>query len=86
MAPAPLHGERVSAVAIYRLFQKSAFGPDDIQRLSTAYESALRALELNDRNDPITEIIAKRIIYAAQTGTCDPATLCAIAIKDLRVP
>jgi hypothetical protein len=76
----------VTAVAIYRLFQNSVFGPDDIQRLSTAYESALRALELNDRDDPITQIIAKRIIEAAQTGLRDPDSLCATAIKDLRVP
>jgi len=73
-------------VAIYRLLQNAVFGPEDVQRLSTAYENALRALELTDRSDPITQIIAKRIIEAAQTGMRDPATLCAIAIKDLRVP
>ncbi|HTV27222.1 MAG TPA: hypothetical protein VMF32_05540 [Xanthobacteraceae bacterium] len=73
-------------MAIYRLLQNAVFGPEDVQRLSTAYENALRALELTDRSDPITQIIAKRIIEAAQTGMRDPATLCAIAIKDLRVP
>jgi hypothetical protein len=73
-------------VAIYRLSKNLVFGPEDIQRLSTAYEDAFRALELTDRSDPITQIIAKRIIEAAQTGARDPATLCAIAIKDLRVP
>jgi hypothetical protein len=74
------------AVAIYRLLKNSVFGPEDIQRLSTVYEDALHALELTDRSDPITQIIAKRIIEAAQTGLRDPAALCAIAIKDLRVP
>ena len=59
-------------MAIYRLLQKSVFGPDDIERLATAYESALRLLELNDRDDPITEIIARRIIEAAQTGSAIP--------------
>jgi len=73
-------------VAIYRLLQKSVFGPDDIERLATAYERALRALEVNDRDDRITEIIARRIIEAAQTGLRDPELLCAAAIKDLRVP
>jgi hypothetical protein len=72
-----------SAVPIYRLLRKSAFGPEDIRRLAMAYESALRALKLNDRDDPITEIIAKR---TAQTGLGDPDSLCATAIKDLRVP
>jgi hypothetical protein len=73
-------------MAIYRMLQKSAFGPDDIERLATAYESALRVLELNDRDDPITETIARRIIEAAQTGLRDPDSLCATAIKDLKVP
>ena len=69
-------------MAIYRLLEKSMFGPDDIARLATAYESALRVLELSDRDDPITEIIARRIIEAAQTGLRDPDSLCAAAIKD----
>jgi hypothetical protein len=41
---------------------------------------------LSDRDDPITEIIARRIIEAAQTDLRDPDSLCATAIKDLRVP
>jgi hypothetical protein len=73
-------------VAIYRLLQNSAFGPEDIERLATAYEDALRALKLVDRDDPITEIVAKRIIEAAQTGLRDPDSLCATAIKDLSIP
>lgn len=73
-------------MAIYRLLQKSAFGPEDIQLLATAYEDALRALKLNDRDDPITQLVAKRIIEAAQTGLRDPDSLCATAIKDLKVP
>jgi hypothetical protein len=52
-------------VASYPLLQNSAFGPDDIQRLATAYENALRALELSNRDDPVTRTIAKRIIDAA---------------------
>ena len=73
-------------MAIYRLLQKSAFGPEDIRLLATAYENALRALKLNDRDDPITQLVAKRIIEAAQTGLRDPDSLCATAIKDLKVP
>jgi hypothetical protein len=72
-------------VAIYRLLQRSAFGPEDIALLASAYEDALRALKLNDRDDPITQLVAKRIIEAAQTGLRDPDSLCATAIKDLNV-
>jgi hypothetical protein len=51
-----------------------------------AYEDALRALEISDRSDRITEIIAQHIIEAARRGVRDPVDLCRIAIQDLRVP
>jgi hypothetical protein len=73
-------------VAIYRLFQKSAFGPDDIKRMGDAYERALVALELKDRDDPLTEILAKLIVEIAQTGEKDPGTICANALRRLREP
>jgi integrase len=74
------------AVAIYRLLQNSAFGPEDIERLSAAYEEALRLLQLSDRTDAATQIIARRIIHAIQSGVREPSEICRLAIKDLRVP
>jgi hypothetical protein len=44
----------------------------------------LRILRVVNRDDPITEIVAKRIIEAAQTGIRDPVKLCMLAIKDLK--
>jgi hypothetical protein len=62
-------------VAIYRLLQFSAFQPEEITCMTTAYEDALRVLRLADRQDPITELVAKKIIEAAQTGERDPRRL-----------
>ena len=73
-------------MAIYRLLQGQAFSPEAVERLSTAYEAALKVLRLTNRDDPITEIIAKRIIQIAQTGVHDPAKLCAAALKGFNVP
>ena len=73
-------------MTMHRLIQNLAFDQDDIERLSAAYEDALRALEISDRDDRITEIIAQRIIEGARRGVRDPVDLCAMAIKDLRVP
>jgi len=70
-------------VAIYRLLERSAFGPEEIAILAAAYEDALRILKLTDRADPMTEIVAKRIIEIGQTGVRDPAKLCALAIEGL---
>ena len=69
-------------MAIYRLLQNLPMGPEEIRRMEAAYEQTLRALHLKDRNDPITEIIAKKIIEVAQTGVKDPAQISQLAIKD----
>jgi hypothetical protein len=62
-------------LAVYRLFQSSAFGPEEIARMTTAYEGALHVLGLADRADPLTEIVAKKIIEIAQTGERDPVRI-----------
>lgn len=76
----------MSAVAIYQMIQTASYSPEDVERLTTAYEGALRLLQLANRTDPINEIIAKRIIDAAKTGIRDPEELCAWAIRDLMIP
>jgi len=38
---------------------------------------------LRDRYDPVTEIIARRIITCAQQGERDPARLCDLALSSL---
>ena len=60
-------------------------GPEEIRRLVTAYEQTLKAIHLVNRNDPVTEIVAKKIIEIAQTGVKDPAQISQQAIKDLGV-
>ena len=66
--------------------QNCAFRPEEIERITTAYEDTLRALGLADRTDPITEIIAKKIIEVAQTGERDPLRIRAQAITELGIP
>jgi hypothetical protein len=73
-------------VAIYRLLQQSAFGPETIDLMVAAYEDCLRILKLSDRSDPLTEIIAKKIIEIAQTGIRDPSHMRQLALKDIGVP
>ena len=71
---------------IHRLIQNLSFNQDDIDRLSAAYEDALRALHISDRDDPVNQIVAQRIIEGARAGVRDPRELCTMAIKDLMVP
>jgi hypothetical protein len=69
-------------MAIYRLLKGSHLEPELIRSLEAAYEKTLKAIDLVDRDDPITEMIARKIIEIAQTGIQDPAQLSAIAIKE----
>jgi hypothetical protein len=73
-------------VAIYQLIRTLSLDPEEVEKLTTAYENALTKLQLSNRTDPITTIIAERIIEAAKTGVRDSDQLCTMAIKDLRVP
>jgi hypothetical protein len=66
---------------IVRLLQYEAFGPEDIKVITAAFEGALSSLGLVDRADPLTEIVAKKIIECAQTGERDPIRLRDGALK-----
>jgi hypothetical protein len=79
-------GNAGTAMAIYRLLAKSPLGPEEIEILVAAYEHTLRVLRLVDRGDPLTELIARKIIEVAQTGLKDPAKISAQAIKQLGIP
>jgi hypothetical protein len=69
-------------MAIYRLLQNSAFEPEDIRRMTDAYERALMLLHLEDRrDDPQTETVAQYIIEVAQTGEKEPDFICARALQ-----
>jgi hypothetical protein len=73
-------------MTIRRMLQNTPMGPEDIARLVAAYEQALSELSLKDRNDPLTELVAKKIIEVAQTGVRDPAQIARLAIKELGLP
>ena len=73
-------------MAIYRLLREASFDQPDIDRMTAAYETALKTLRLADRTDPLTELIAKKIIDVARHGERDPAHICARAIRELGVP
>ena len=73
-------------MAIYRLIREASFGPDEIMTLSTAYEAALVALDLTDRQDPVTDLVAAKIIQVYRLGVQDPEQLCIRSLKELGVP
>jgi len=69
---------------IDRLLAGSKLGPEEIKRLNAAYTYALRSLSVVDRNDPLAEFLARKIIEVGATET-DPAKISESAIKRLGV-
>ena len=74
------------AMPISRLLQTSMFNPEQIQELVSAYESALASLNLTDRTDPLTELVAKAIMECAKTGELDRAKLRDCALGAIMKP
>jgi len=73
-------------MTIYKLLKDTAFGPEDIERLVMAYEQTLRALRLKYRNDPITLLVAEKMIAIGRLGIEDPAQISKLALKQLGPP
>jgi hypothetical protein len=72
-------------MAIYRLMQEASFSPEDIARITAAYEAAVKLLRLRDRDEPVAEVVAKKIIEVTRSGVKDPPRICARAIKELGI-
>jgi hypothetical protein len=73
-------------MAIYRHLEGASFGEADVERLGEAYECALNKLRLVDRKDPVTELVAGKIIEIYRSGEHDPSAVCARALEELGVP
>ena len=62
-----------------------ALSPGQVRIIVTAYETARAELQLRDPEDPLTQMLAKKIIEIAQTGEHDATRLSQMAIQALRV-
>jgi hypothetical protein len=51
--------------------------------LNRCLEATLKRLRLVDRSDPITDLIAKKIIEVGRRGVRDPEQISALASKEL---
>jgi hypothetical protein len=72
-------------MAIYRMLQPMAFDESAVKGMTAAYEATLVELGLTDRTDPLTELVASKIIaHCRATGECDPERLCEMVLKDIQ--
>jgi hypothetical protein len=72
-------------MVVHPMFSSHSFGPDRIEAMTAAYEAALTSLGMVDRDDPVTELIAKSIINVTATGEHDPQKIMERALHALGV-
>ena len=68
---------------ITRLLIGTDFTPEQQRVLELAFSNTLRMLNLVDRNDPICEIVARKVIEIGATGITDDVAISAIAFQQL---
>jgi hypothetical protein len=74
---------RGAGMPINRLPKDGKVTPEEAQVLSRAFDLALRLLHLLDRNDPLSELVAKKIIEIGATGVRDASKISTMAVKQL---
>jgi hypothetical protein len=57
------------------LVMKVVFDPEAIERMVVAFKAACQSLQLVDRDDLLTQIVARKVIEVAGTGERDPERL-----------
>jgi hypothetical protein len=76
-----------AAMPINRLFRDGKIKSEEVERLNRAYSFTLRSLSLVDRgNDPVCEIIARKVIEIDAAGTREPKEIASLAVKQLGLP
>jgi hypothetical protein len=73
-------------MAIYRQLREASFKPAEISTMTAAYETILLKLHLKRGDDPITELIALKVIEQFDPGEADAKALCARVLEVLHVP
>jgi hypothetical protein len=80
----PTARDGIIKMSIYQMLDDGAFDPVAVQVLTSAFEEACAVLRLVDRTDPLTEIVAKKIIEHARRGERDPVRLRDIVLSELQ--
>jgi hypothetical protein len=68
---------------IDRLLKERSIEQQDAERLRRAFNLALKGLHLVDRDDPVCEIVAGKIIEIGMDGTRNPREIAELAVRRL---
>jgi hypothetical protein len=62
----------------------AVFEPKAIEAMNAAFEAICKSLQLLNRDDLITQIVARTVIDIARTGEHDPQRMHDLALLELR--
>jgi hypothetical protein len=65
---------------INRLLKEADYKPEEIDRMNRAFALALSHLGLLDRNDPICQLVASKIVDIYDAGTREPERIAKLAV------
>ena len=62
------------------------FTPEQRHVIQLAYNHTLRKLNLVDRDDPVCEIVAHKVVKIAESGVTNAVAICEVATRELGLP
>jgi hypothetical protein len=62
----------------------AVFDPKAIEAMSAAFNAVCDSLQLINRDDPLTQIIARKVVELAGTGERDPERLCDLVLLSVK--
>jgi hypothetical protein len=71
---------------ISRLLRDGKIRPEEVERLDRAFTFTLRQLSLVDRDDPICDIVARKVVEVDAAGTHDPKEIAKVVTKEFGIP
>ncbi len=71
---------------IVTLLNASKFTPEQRHVIELAFNNTLRNLNLVDRNDPVCEVVAHKVIKIAEKGVTNAVAISQMATRELGFP
>ncbi|MGY4195804.1 hypothetical protein ACVMIH_004341 [Bradyrhizobium sp. USDA 4503] len=72
-----------STMPINRLLKTGEYTPEQIELFNRAFSLALHSMGLVDRNDPLCEIVARKVIEIGKTGALDAKGVAEAAVASI---
>ena len=68
---------------IHPLIQTGVFSPELVALMGEVFDDVLKTLGLADRNDPVTELVAHKVIGLVQSGERDRVRLKQLTLEGI---